>query len=347
MQFNSNNIRNIRNVNPMTPKQKNFIKNIIIAAVVLIFLIWLAVSSLYTVSDKQEAVVTTFGKYTATVGAGIHFKLPFGIQNATLVNVNVSLKQEIGYNPVTLESIPTESKMITGDLNIVNVDFYLEYRISDPVKYLYSSESPDDILKNITQSKIRDIISSCNVDDVLTTGKADIQAKIKALIVDALENYDIGLQLTDIKIQDSEPPTDEVSAAFKSVETAKQDRETAINQAKAYENANIPKAEAEADQLTQNAEFLKQNRINDATKQVAMFEAVYNQYILNKTITKQRMYYEMIEQVLPGVKVYINAGATDTSVILPLDSFSGGAANSANNTNNINNTNSTNNAQGK
>jgi len=325
MNFNNNGWEIKRNA-PMDPKSKKKIKNITIAAVILTVIIVVISSSYYLVNDKQQAVVTTFGKFTGITEAGIHFKIPF-IQYAELVDVNVSLKEEIGYRTYpdgSTPRVPNESKMITGDLNIVNVDFFVEYRISDPYKFLYHSENPRDILKNITQSSIRNIISSYEVDDILTTKKGEIQTKIKDLIDIELITYDIGLMLTGIKIQDAEPPTPEVIAAFKSVETAKQDRQTAINQAKAYENANIPRAQAEADQLIQNAEFLKQDRINDAKKQVAMFDAMFNQYKLNPEINRQRMYYEMIEQVLPGVKVYINAGENNNvSMILPLEDFAG------------------------
>ena len=142
------------------------------------------------------------------------------------------------------------------------------------------------------------------------------------LITEELAEYDIGLVLSDIKIQDSEPPTVSVIEAFKNVETAKQSAETAINQAKAYQNSELPKAKATADQLIQNAEFLKQNRINDATKQVAMFKAMYEQYAQNPEITKVRMYYEALTEALPGVKLYINtAGDGGAEMLLPLESF--------------------------
>ncbi|MCL2158614.1 MAG: FtsH protease activity modulator HflK [Oscillospiraceae bacterium] len=306
----------------LDPKSQKKIKNWLIIGAVVIAVIVLISSSYYMVSDKQQAVVTTFGKYSGTpVDAGLHFKIPF-IQQAYLVDVNVSLKQAIGYSLETGLSIPSESKMITGDFNIVNVDFYVEYRISDPYKYLFASKEPDEILKNITQSRIRDIISSYAVDDILTTGKAEIQAKIKDLIINELKIYDIGLELYDIKIQDAEPPTPEVISAFKDVETAKQYRQTVQNQAEAYKNENLPKAQAEADKLLQNAEFLKQDRINEATRLVAMFNAMYEEYEANTGIHRQRMYYEMIEAVLPGIRVYINAGsAGDISMILPLEEF--------------------------
>jgi len=321
MNFNQNNWEK-KPPAPMSQESKKKIKNWTIAIIVLIIAVVLVSSSYYMVNDKQQAVITTFGKYAGTSEAGLHFKIPF-VQQAHLVDVNISLKQTIGYNPDTTLPIPGESKMITGDFNIVNVDFYMEYRIADPYKYLFNSQNPDEILKNIAQSKIRNVISTYRVDAILTIGKAEIQKKIRELISEELENtYDIGLVLTDIKIQDAEPPTPEVIAAFKSVETAKQDRSTARNQAQAYRNEKLPEAAAEANRLTENAEFLKENRINEAKMQVAMFEAIYNEYRLNPNIHRQRMYYEMIEKVLPGVKVFIDTGANDNiNKILPVESF--------------------------
>lgn len=300
---------------------------LILSAVILLLILIVAGTCWYTVDEKQQAVVTTFGKVTGTTGAGMHFKLPFGIQKVQTVDVNVYQKIEIGYRTDEMEhsyadTIIKESKMITGDYNIVNVDFFVEYKISDPVKYLYNSAEPEVILKNLVQSQIRNVIGSSTVDSILTDGKTEIQQQVKMLITEELAEYDIGLVLSDIKIQDSEPPTVSVIEAFKNVETAKQSAETAINQAKAYQNSELPKAKATADQLIQNAEFLKQNRINDATKQVAMFKAMYEQYAQNPEITKVRMYYEALTEALPGVKLYINtAGDGGTEMLLPLESF--------------------------
>ena len=241
----------------------------------------------------------TFGKVTGTFDAGMHFKLPFGIQTVKKVDTNVYQKIEIGYRTDTREDysvVENESRMITGDYNIVNIDFFVEYKVSDPVKYLFSSQSPELILKNLVQSQIRNVVGSSTVDSVLTDGKTQIQSQIKELVSVELEGYDIGLILTDVKIQDSEPPTVSVIEAFKAVETAKQGAETVINQAKAYENSELPKAKAEADKLIQNAEYLKQNRINEATKTVARFNAMYEEYAKNPDITKTRMYYEMITE---------------------------------------------------
>ena len=302
------------------------IKKIIIGAVIVIALLALAGTCWYTVDEKQQAVVTTFGKVTDVTGAGIHFKLPFGIQKVQTVDVNVYQKIEIGYRSDErsvdgYDVIEKESKMITGDYNIVNVDFFVEYKISDPVKYLYNSRNPEVILKNLIQSQIRAVVGSASVDSVLTDGKTDIQIRVKELATEALADYDIGLTLTDIKIQDSEPPTSSVIEAFKAVETAKQGAETAINQAKAYSNSKLPNAQAEADKLIQNAEYLKQNRINDAVKQVARFAAMYDEYTKNPEITKLRMYYEMIEEALPGVQLFIDTTDGTTDKLLPLESF--------------------------
>jgi len=163
------------------------------------------------------------------------------------------------------------------------------------------------------------------VDAVLTDGKENIQMQVKELVIDILEEYDIGLSLVDVKIQDSEPPTFDVIEAFKAVETAKQQAETVVNDALAYQNAQLPDAQARADKLLQNAEYLKQKRINEAVQQVAMFEAMYQEYAQNPNITRSRMYYEAISEILPGVKLYINTGdGSNVDMLLPLESLTGG-----------------------
>ncbi len=310
------------------PKKPIGKKTVRVAVLVIVLLALFAVISTcwYTVDEKQQAVVTTFGKVTDVTDAGMHFKLPFGIQQVHKVNVNVYQKIELGYttdytSDSVYQTIEKESKMITGDYNIVNVDFFVEYKVSDPVKYLYNSRQPVSILKNLIQSQIRAVVGSATVDQVLTDGKTDIQIRVKELVSEILETYDIGLILTDIKIQDAEPPTQSVIEAFKQVETAKQGAETAINQAKAYSNSKLPQAEAEADQLIQNAEYLKQNRINEAVKQVARFNAMYDEYSKDPEITRIRMYYEMIEETLPGVVLYVDVSDTTTEKLLPLDDF--------------------------
>ena len=314
-----------------TPPKKNAKKpdlkktGTIVLIVALVLVALLAIGTcFYTVDDKQQAVVTTFGKVTDVTDAGVHFRLPFGIQQVRKVDVNVYQKIELGYNSsgsgYTVND--NESSMITGDYNIVNVDFFVEYKISDPVRYLYSSDNPELILRNLIQSQVRNVVGSSTVDAVLTDGKENIQRQVKELVMQILQEYDIGLTLVDVKIQDAEPPTQEVIEAFKAVETAKQKAETVINDAKAYQNAQLPKAQAEADKLVQNAEYLKQKRINEAIEQVAMFNAMYSEYARNPEITRSRMYYEAISQVLPGVKLYVNSGTgSEVQMLLPLESL--------------------------
>ena len=289
-------------------------------------LIWAGSTCFYTVDDKQQAVVTTFGQVTDVTDAGVHFKLPFGIQEVYHVDVNVYQKIELGYTTEEdgYATKTSESTMITGDYNIVNVDFFVEYKISDPVKYLFASSDAELILRNLIQSQVRNVVGSSQVDAVLTDGKENIQRQVKDLVTQILAEYDIGLTLVDVRIQDAEPPTKEVVEAFKAVETAKQQAEAVINEAKAYQNAQLPQAEATADQLIQNAEYLKQKRINEAKEQVAMFTAMYEQYSINPEITRSRMYYEAISQILPDVKLFVNtSGGEDVQMLLPLDALLG------------------------
>ena len=227
------------------PDVKKLASRLIIAALA-IAIGMAAMTCFYTVDDKQQAVVTTFGKVTDVTDAGVHFKLPFGIQEVEKVDVNVYQKIELGYSSDGGINA-TESAMITGDYNIVNVDFFVEYKISDPVAYLYSSNDPEMILKNLIQSQVRNVVGSSAVDSVLTDGKENIQMQVKELVAEILTEYEIGLTLVDVKIQDAEPPTADVVEAFKAVETAKQKAETVVNDAKAYQNAQLPLAQAEAD----------------------------------------------------------------------------------------------------
>ena len=252
------------------------------------------------------------------------------IQQVRKVNTTIQ-GFAIGYDPTTNVSIEDESQMITSDFNFIDVDFYVEFRYSDPVKALYASAEPLNILKNISQSCIRNVIGSYPVDDVLTTGKNEIQSAIKEMILVRLEEQDIGVQLVNITIQDSEPPTVEVMEAFKAVETAKQGKETALNNANKYRNEQLPSAQAKADGIVKDAEAQKTERINEATAQVARFSAMYEEYIKNPTVTKQRMFYEAMEEVLPDLKVIIESDSGNVQTVYPLDSFTGSSDNTGNN----------------
>ena len=319
----------VKDNKPKEPVNWKKVRTIVLVSLLAVVLVIGSSSCFYTVDDKQQAVVTTFGKVTDVTDAGLHFKLPFGIQKAHKVDVNVYQKIELGYSSTGGDEYyqvnEKESTMITGDYYIVNVDFFVEYKISDPVQYLFSSNKPELILRNLIQSQVRNVVGSTSVDAVLTDGKEGIQSQVKDLVTQILAEYDIGLTLVDVRIQDSEPPTLDVIEAFKAVETAKQQAETVVNDAKAYQNAQLPDAQAQADKLVQNAEYLKQKRINEATQQVAMFSAMYEEYKLNPEITRSRMYYEAVSQILPGVKLYINTGDSNSvDMLLPLESIVGG-----------------------
>lgn len=286
---------------------------VVIAAAIVLF------GSSYQVKEQEQAVLITLGKAKAVTEPGLHFKFPV-IQQVRKVNTTIQ-GFSIGYSTESNETDSSESLMITSDYNFVNVDFFVEYRYSDPVKALYASEDPRGILRNICQSCIRTVIGSYPVDEVLTTGKNEIQAAIKAMIVERLDVQDIGVQLVNITIQDSEPPTAEVMEAFKMVETAKQGKETTLNNANKYRNEQLPKAQAKADGIIKDAEAQKTKRINEATAQVARFNAMYEEYLKNPGVTRQRMFYEAMEEVLPDLKVVIESPSGDMQTFYPLESF--------------------------
>ena len=295
-------------------------KKVLIAFVIVAAAGVIGLGSTYQIREQEQAVLTTLGKAQAVTEPGLHFKIPF-IQHIQKVNTTIQ-GFAIGYDEETNETITSEAVMITSDYNFIDVDFFIEYKVSDPVKAVYASSDPVRILKNLAQSSIRNVIGGYDVDSVLTTGKNEIQASIKEVLASQLEKHDIGLTLVNVTIQDSEPPTAEIMEAFKNVETAKQGKETAINNANKYKNEKLPTAEAEADKIIKEAEAYKQERINEATGQVARFNAMYEEYIKNPTVTKQRMFYEAMEEVLPDLELIIDS-SNGVQKILPLDSFFG------------------------
>lgn len=306
------------NNSQIPPMPKNG-KKVIIIVVIVIAAFVLFSDCVYTINEQEQAVVTTFGVPRCVSESGLHFKIPF-IQKVTLVDTTIQ-GFTLGYDQITGESIMDESLMITYDFNFVNVDFFVEYKVIDPIKALYNSEDPELILKNMSQSYIRSEVGSYLVDSVITTGKNEIQASIKEKLTERLEVEDIGIQLVNMTIQDAEPPTDEVMIAFKNVETAKQGKDTALNNANKYRNEAIPASEAKIDQILKEAEATKAARINEAQGQVARFNAMYEEYKNNPLITKQRMFFETMEDVMPDLKVIIDNSETGTQKILPLDSF--------------------------
>ena len=308
------------------PKRKSggFKKTIsvVFAIIGAIIILTIVFDSFYSVRETEAAVVTTFGKAELNPNKGIQFKIPF-IQEVTLVDTTVQ-GITIGYDTYedgTTYSVDSESVMITSDYNFLDLDFYVSYSVTDPIKYLYASDYPEEILKNIAMTSIRSTVSAYSVDSALTTGKAEIQSNIRQMIINKLEEQDIGISLNDALIQDVEPPTEEVANAFKAVETAKQNKESAINEANQYRNEQLPAAEAEKDAILQKAEASKTARINEANGQVARFNEEFEQYRRYPLITKQRMFYEAMEDILPNMKVVIDNGNGDIQKYFPVEPF--------------------------
>lgn len=287
--------------------------------VVVLLVLYIANSSFYSVGEQEQAVVTQFGQVQSVKNAGLYFKVPIlqAVHKISTTTMGMPIGYGKNYEDEDGEYYSTdESMMITSDFNFINIDFYLEYRVSDPVKYLYNANDPIGVLDNEAMAAIRSTVSEYTVDEAITTGKSKIQLDVKDRLVAALAADDIGIQVVNITVQDSEPPTEEVTNAFKSVENAKQGADTAVNNAKAYQSEKIPAAEAAADKIIQDANAEKETRINEAEGQVARFNKTYEEYQKYPLITKQRMFYETVEEVLPNVKLYVDDGGTNK--LLPL-----------------------------
>lgn len=332
---------NFREVYEEAPKQEKKIPNYkapklpknlgrkIGALIVVLLIAGLSFGSFYSVSEQEQAVVTMFGNVIDTKTAGLYFKIPL-IQQVTKVST-ITYGMPIGYvmsntgdpmeDPNQDRVVEDESLMITSDFNFVNSDFYLEYRVSDPVKYIYTSTSPEAVFKNLALASIRSTVVRYPVDEVITTSKSKIQADVRDKLMEELSRVDIGIEVVNVSIQDAEPPTAEVKSAFKAVETAKQGAETAVNNANKYQSEQLPAANANADQITKAAEAKKEARIAEAEGQLARFNDIYKEYKNYPYITKKRMFYETLEEVIPHLDVIITDGKTST--MYPLKSFTG------------------------
>lgn len=262
----------------------------------------LVLTSMYTINEDQYAVLTTFGQPSTVSESGMHFKLPI-VQKVKTVDMSVR-GMEIGYDSEG-NTIENESLMITKDFNFVSVDFYLEWQVTDAVAYLYAAQDPELMVKTLAMSYIRDTVGSYNVDEVLTTEKSKIQSEIKEKLMERLAKENIGVTVRSVAIQDAEPPTAEVANAFKAVEDAKQNAETVVNGATAYKNQKLPAAEAEVKSIVETATADKAARIAEAQGQIARFNAMYAEYIKFPNITMERMYYEAMEELLPGITVIV------------------------------------------
>lgn len=293
---------------------------LIVCALIIAFGIF---SSIYSVSEQEQAVITQFGKVVGIESAGLHFKIPF-IQQSIRVNTTTQGMaigyQESGTNdPIEDTSDYEDSMMITKDFNFVNIDFYLEYKVANPETFLFNTAEPLETLRNLTKASIRSTISKYLVDEVMTTAKGKIQSEVKDKLIAEMQKINLGIEVVNISIQDAEPPTAEVVQAFKAVETAKQGAETALNNANKYQSEKLPSANADADKILKEAEAYKENRIAEAEGQVARFSETYKEYKKFPLITKKRMFYETLEEVLPNLNIIITDGNTQS--IYPVDKF--------------------------
>ncbi|MBR6610425.1 MAG: FtsH protease activity modulator HflK [Oscillospiraceae bacterium] len=286
----------------MTRDQQKKLSGFGKVGMVVVLALAVVLNGIYTLDETEDAVITTFGVPAIEEGSGLHFKIPF-VQKIKKVSTETQ-GMRIGYDEYD-NTIENEALMITKDFNFINVDFYLEWQVVDPVAFVYAAEEPVTMLKTLAMSYIRDTIGSYGVDEVLTTGKAQIQAEIKEKLTKRMEAEAIGVAVRNVSIQDCDPPTAEVVRAFKAVEDAKQNAETAVYNATADKNKRILNAEAEANQILENAQAEKTARIKEAEGEVAKFNAMYEEYIKFPEITKERMYYETMENLLPEVKVII------------------------------------------
>jgi modulator of FtsH protease HflK len=285
-----------------------------------IMLLIVGFTTWYTVDESEQAVVITFGKAnTEVTNSGLHFKLPWPIQHVEILSKETfSLK--FGYKQEDGEVVDfdPETKMITGDEYIVLTDLVVQWKITEPTKYLFHSENPEEILHDATSASIRSIIGSSTIDAALTDGKAEIEAETRELLATLVDKYDIGIVIQGVKLQDVELPNSEVRAAFTAVTDARETKNTKINEARKYENQKSSEAIGERDAIISRATGQKTARIEQAHGDVSLFNKLHAEYKNNKVITRERLILETLEQVLPKAKIYIMNDNGETVKYLPL-----------------------------
>ncbi len=263
-------------------------------------------SSFYTIQPDEEGVVLRFGRYHATTQPGLHFKLPFGIDRTTKVKTKLILQEEFGFRTRSVTGKRTsykeggfseESLMLTGDLNVADVEWITQFQISEPQKYLFNIRDPEQNIRDISEAMMRRVVGDRLVNDVLTVGRTEIAAEAKKLIQETLDSYEMGVRIVSIKLQDVNPP-EPVKPSFNKVNEAKQEQEQAINQAEKYYNQIIPEARGKADQKIAEAQGFAAAILNRAKGDANRFEEMLTSYQKAPRITKDRMYIETLEKVL-------------------------------------------------
>jgi len=282
----------------------------IIGIAILVLLIWGAFSAFYTVQPEQRAVVKRFGEVVGITAPGLQFKIPFGIDQVQRVATERVLKQEFGFRTqgtsasgrtsYSSQQFEDESLMLTGDLNMIDVEWVVQYRIDDPIKFLYEMREPTRTLRDISESVMRRIVGNMLGSEVLTVGRVEIQQKARGEIQSIMDGYNAGIRINTVEMQDVVPPP-AVQPAFNEVNEARQERERMINEAQKRVNQEIPNAEGAALRTVAEAEGYATERVNRALGESARFSAVLAEYLQAPEVTRSRLYLETINEVLPKI----------------------------------------------
>ncbi len=300
----------------------------VIVVAVLAVLAFGAWTSYYTVPSDSVVVVQRFGKYLKQVPPGLHFKLPLGIDTATIVPIKRQLKQEFGFStPGATDPYQTprdgrrETEMVTGDLNAALVEWVLQYRISDPVKFLFEVREPSETLRYVSESVMREVVGDRTVDEVITIGRQEIETEALAKMQALSTKYAMGISIDQVQLKNINPPAP-VQESFNEVNQAQQEKEKLINEARRDYNKVIPLAEGEKDQRIREADGYRLKRINEAEGDVARFSALLAEYTKAPEVTRRRIYIETLQDVMPGIrsKIIIDDQARSILPLLNLDS---------------------------
>src|SRR5665648_1247655 len=295
---------------------------------VLVIALYLA-SGIFVVAPEEQGVVRRFGKFVRIESPGLNYHLPYPIETVVTPAVTRVKRVEIGFRtvspgpPARYQELPAEALMLTGDENIVSANAIVQYKIKDPVSYLFNIILPEETVKNTAEAALRQVIGERKIDEALTTGKYEIQEETKKLLQDLLDSYKSGIFVVAVQLQDVNPPK-EVQEAFKDVASAKEDKSKYINQAQGYENDLIPKARGEAVKMTKEAEGYKIERIKKAEGDVAKFNSILTEYKKGEYITQARLYLETMEEILPNMnKVIVDLKENQSLInLLPLGNSS-------------------------
>jgi len=291
---------------------------------ILVIALYLA-SGIFVVAPDEQGVVRRFGKFVRIESPGLNYHLPYPIETVVTPAVTQVKRIEIGFRtiavgpPTRYRQIPTEALMLTGDENIVSAEAIVQYKIKDPVSYLFNIILPEQTVKSAAEAALRQVIGERKIDEALTVGKYEIQEETKKALQILLDSYKAGILVVAVQLQDVNPPK-EVQAAFKDVASAKEDKSKYINQAQGYKNDVIPKARGEAVKMTKEAEGYKIERIKKAEGDIAKFNSILTEYKKGEYITQARLYLETMEEILPNMnKVIVDLEENQSLInLLPL-----------------------------